>query len=53
MNPNRRRPPGPKSDKPIGVEGTKGAPTSRAGVLLLTLAMLAAVAALLHMLAWW
>ena len=33
------------------VEGTKGTLTSRVGVLLLTLAMLATVAALLHLLA--
>ena len=37
----------------VFVEGTKGTLTSRVGVLLLTLAMLAAVAVLLHMLARW
>ncbi len=35
----------------VFMEGRKGTLTSRAGVLLLTLAMLAVVAALLHMLA--
>ena len=35
----------------VFMEGRRGTLTSRAGVLLLTLAMVAAVAALLHMLA--
>ena len=36
----------------VFMEGRNGTLTSRAGVLLLTLAMLAAVAALVHVAAW-